>query len=109
MIKVYTYPVIFAVEDEQTEEGDFPVYIRIPDLMDAGFTFASSAGHTEDDILAIASDCMKMAIEEGLRRDLQAPLASKLRDIDLKRHLSRYEDEPIDLKSIAVEWIKTEV
>lgn len=109
MIKVYTYPVIFAVEDEQTEDGDFPVYIRIPDLMDAGFTFASSAGHTEDDILAIASDCMKMAIEDGLRRDLQMPIASKLREIDLKRHLSRYDDEPVDVKSIAIEWIKTEV
>ena len=109
MIKVYKYPVIFAVEDEETEEGDFPVYIRIPDLIDAGFTFASSAGHTEDDILAIASDCMKMAIEEGLRRDLQPPVASKLRDIDLPRHLTRYDEEPIELKSIAVEWIKAEV
>lgn len=109
MIKIYTYPVIFAVEDRQTEEGDFPVYIRIPDLMDAGFKLAASAGHTEDDILTIASDCMKIAIEEGLRRDLQVPVASKLRNVDLARHLSRYDDEPVDLKSIAVEWIKTEV
>ncbi|QCR31271.1 hypothetical protein [Lysinibacillus sp. SGAir0095] len=109
MIKVYKYPVIFAVEDNETDEGDYPVYIRIPDLIDAGFSYASSAGHTEDDILAIASDCMKMSIEDGLRRDLQAPVASKLRDIDLKRHLSRYDEETIELKSIAVEWIKAEV
>ena len=109
LIKIYKYPVIFAVEDKETDEGDFPVYIRIPDLVDAGFSFASSAGHTEDDILSIASDCMKMSIIDGLRRDLQAPVASKLRDIDLKRHLSRYDDEPIDLKSIAIEWIKAEV
>ncbi|PYF08294.1 hypothetical protein [Ureibacillus chungkukjangi] len=109
MIKVYKYPVIFAVEDNETDEGDFPVYIRIPDLVDAGFSFASSAGHTEDDILAIARDCMKMSIEDGLRRDLQAPVASKLREIDLKKHLSRYDEELIDLKSIAVEWIKAEV
>lgn len=109
MKQVYRYPVIFAVEDEQTEEGDFPVYIRIPDLIDAGFTFASSGGHTEDDLLTIASDCIKLAIVEGLRRDLQTPTASNLRDIDLKRHLSRYEEEPVELKSIAIEWIKAEV
>lgn len=109
MIKIYTYPVIFAVEDNETDEGDFPVYIRIPDLMDAGFSFASSEGHTEDDILAMARDCMKISIVDGLRRDLQAPLASKLHDIDLKRHLSQYDEEDIDIKSIAIEWIKTEV
>ncbi|HWK22966.1 MAG TPA: hypothetical protein VNS08_08050 [Ureibacillus sp.] len=106
---IYTYPVIFAVENEQTEDGDFPVYIRIPDLIDAGFSFASSAGHTEDDILTIASDCMKMAIVDGLRRDLQLPIASKLRDIDLKKHLRRYDEEQIEIRSIAVEWIKAEV
>ncbi|KGR77080.1 hypothetical protein [Ureibacillus sinduriensis] len=109
MIKAYTYPVIFALEDTETDEGDFPVYIRIPDLMDAGFSFAASAGNTEDDILAIASDCMKMSLADGLRRDLQAPIASKLDNVDLKRHLSRYDDEDINLKSIAIEWIKTEV
>ncbi|MFC7686545.1 hypothetical protein [Ureibacillus sp. GCM10028918] len=109
MIKIYTYPVIFAVEDNETDEGDLHVYIRIPDLMDAGFSFASSTGHTEEDILAIAKDCMNMSIKDGLRRDLQAPLASKLGNIDLKRHLSRYDEEDIDLKSIAIEWIKTEV
>lgn len=109
MKQVYKYPVIFAVEDEQTEEGDFPVYIRVPDLMDAGFTFAASGGHTEDDLLAVASDCIKIAIQEGLGRDLQTPAASKLRDIDLKRHLSRYDEESIELKSIAIEWIKAEV
>ncbi|SOC19580.1 hypothetical protein SAMN05880501_11122 [Ureibacillus xyleni] len=109
MIKKYEYPVIFAVEDEPTEEGDFPVYIRIPDLMDAGFTLASSSGHTEDDILTIASDCMKIAIQDGLRRDLHTPVPSKLREIDINKHLYVYEDESIELRSIAIEWIKTEI
>nr|WP_106782658.1 hypothetical protein [Lysinibacillus timonensis] len=109
MKKVYKYPVIFAVEDRETEEGDFPVFIIIPDLMDAGFKFALSGGHTEDDIIAIASDCMKIAIEEGLRSDLQIPLSSNLRDIDVKRHLALYDEEEIEIKSIAIEWIKAEV
>lgn len=108
-MKIYTYPVIFAVEDKITDDGDFPVYIKIPDLMDAGFSFASTTGHTEDDILAMAKDCMKMSIADGLRRDLQAPVASKLRNIDLKKYLARYDEEDIDLKSIAIDWIKTEV
>ncbi|MDN4491955.1 hypothetical protein [Ureibacillus aquaedulcis] len=109
MLKVYTYPVIFAVEDKETDEGDFPVYIRIPDLMDAGFSFASSAGHTDEDIIAMARECMKVSIEDGLRRDLQAPVASRLCEIDLKKYISQYHEEDIDLKSIAIEWIKTEV
>lgn len=109
MIKVYKYPVIFAVEEEETEEGDFPVYIRIPDLMDAGFSLASSDGHTEDDLLAIASDCMKKAIEEGVQKNLKTPIASNLRDIDVKRHLVHYEEKQIEPKSIMIEWIKAEV
>ncbi|MCP1144356.1 hypothetical protein [Lysinibacillus endophyticus] len=109
MIKIYEYPVIFAVEDQTTEEGDFPVYIRIPDLMDAGFNLASSSSHTEDDIISIARDCMKIAIQDGLRRDLHMPVPSKLREIDLKKHLYLYEEESIELRSIAIEWIKTEI
>ena len=101
--------MIFAVEEEETEEGDFPVYIRIPDLMDAGFTLAASEGHTEDDLLAIANDCMKKAIVEGIRRNLETPIASNLRDIDVKRHLLHYNEKQIEPKSIMIEWIKAEV
>ncbi|KGR90922.1 hypothetical protein CD30_08480 [Ureibacillus massiliensis 4400831 = CIP 108448 = CCUG 49529] len=108
MKKVYSYPVIFAVEDHQTKDGDFPVFITIPDLIDAGFV-ASSGGHTEDDIIGIASNCMKNALENGIKNGLEVPSISNLRDIDVKRHLASYDEGPVELKSITIEWIKAEV